>query len=105
LPATTVGARESGNQPPVRRVPDENRVGLGKCDERRHRRWAGSNDVVAVIACHDHQLKIAVVAIGACDPVRVHDLDATRFLARSRHEFRPAVQSPPTRHYRRRAGG
>jgi hypothetical protein len=41
--------------------------------------------VVAVIVCHDHQLKIAVVAIGACDPVRVHDLDATRFLARSRH--------------------
>jgi hypothetical protein len=40
---------------------------------------------VAVIACHDHQLKIAVVAIAAYDPVRVHDLDATRFLDRSRH--------------------
>jgi hypothetical protein len=38
--------------------------GLGKCDERGHRRRAGSNDVVAVIACHDHQLKIAVVAVG-----------------------------------------
>src|SRR2546427_4137218 len=74
-----------GNQPSVRRVPDENRVGLGKCDERGHRRRAGSNDVVAAIACHDHQLKIAVVAIGAGDPVRVHDLDATRSLARSRH--------------------
>jgi hypothetical protein len=41
--------------------------------------------VPAVIARHDHQLKITVVAIASCDPVRVHDLDATRFLARSRH--------------------
>jgi len=75
-----------GNQPSVRRVPDENRVGLGKGDERGHRRRAGSNDVVTVIACHDHQLEITVAAIAARDPVRVHDLDATRFLARSRHE-------------------
>jgi hypothetical protein len=50
-----------------------------------HRRRGGSNDVSALIACHNHQLKIAVVAVGACEPVRVHDLDATRFLARSRH--------------------
>jgi hypothetical protein len=42
--------------------------------------------VLAVVACHDHQLETAVVAIGAGDPVRVHDLDATRFLARSRHD-------------------
>jgi hypothetical protein len=32
------------------RVPDENRVGLGKCDERSHRRRAGSNDMLAVVA-------------------------------------------------------
>jgi hypothetical protein len=51
--------------------------------------------VVAVIACHDHQLKIAVAAIGACDPVRVHDLDATRFLARSRHV--PSVETSACR--------
>jgi hypothetical protein len=75
-----------GNQPSIRRVPGENGVGLGKCDERGHRRRAGSNDVLAVVACHDHQLETAVVAIGAGDPVRVHDLDATRFLARSRHD-------------------
>src|SRR5438270_14073708 len=77
------------------RALDENRVGLGKCDERGHRRRAGSNDVVAVIACHDHQLKITVVAVGACDPVRVHDLDATRFLARSRHV--PSVKTSACR--------
>jgi hypothetical protein len=41
--------------------------------------------VLAVVACHDHQLKVAIVAIGADDPVRVQNFDATRFLARSRH--------------------
>jgi hypothetical protein len=77
-----------GDQPPVRWVPDENRVDLGKRDERGHRRRAGSNNVTAVVACHDHQLKIAVFAIGPGNPIRVHDLDATRFLTRSRHGVR-----------------
>jgi hypothetical protein len=42
-------------------------------------------DVSTVIACHDHQLKTSVLAIGVGNPIRVGDLDATRFLARSRH--------------------
>jgi hypothetical protein len=66
-------------------------VSACKCDERGHRRRAGSNDVVAVIVS-----SIAVVAIGACDPVRVHDFDATRFLARSRHVPSVKIGVSPT---------
>jgi hypothetical protein len=75
-----------GDQGSVGWVPYENRVGLGKCDERGHRFRAGCGDVPAVVTCHDHQLETAVIAVGSSDPVRVHDLDATRFLARSRHD-------------------
>jgi hypothetical protein len=42
----------------------------------------------AVVARHDHQLETSVLPVGSSDPVRVHDLDATRFLARSRHPAR-----------------
>jgi hypothetical protein len=55
----------------------------------------GATTVLAAVACHDHQLKIAVAAIGAGDPVRVHDFDATRFLARSRHV--PSVKTSACR--------
>ena len=42
--------------------------------------------MLAVVACHDHQLETAVLAVGSGDPVCVHDVDATGFLARSRHD-------------------
>jgi hypothetical protein len=42
----------------------------------------------AVVARHNHQLETAVLAVCPGGPVRVHDLDATRFLARSWHDPR-----------------
>jgi hypothetical protein len=60
--------------------------GLGKRDERGHRSRAGSDDVLAVVTCHDHQLEAAVLVVASGDPVRVHDFDATRFLTRPRHD-------------------
>jgi hypothetical protein len=67
-------------------VPDQNRVGFGKCYEGGHRSRAGSDEMFAVVARHDHQFETAVLAVGSGGPVRVHDFDATRFLARSRHD-------------------
>ena len=67
-------------------VPNQNRVRLGKCHERRHRRRARSDDVLAIVACHDHQLEPAVLTVGSGAPIRVQDFDPTRLFARSRHE-------------------
>jgi hypothetical protein len=48
---------------------------LRERDQRGHGGGAGGEHVLLVIACDDHELEAAVIAVAPRNPVRVHDLD------------------------------